>query len=361
MTPSRKTSNAIFATAAALALCLVAALGALAQKAPAQKPWDGPVSGPVRQAGKKITYISQDFKNGGISANYRSFSSAARELGWELTVVNGNSDTQTIRTAFEQAIHIRQDAIVLGGFQIDESLADVAERARQAKIVLVGWHAAAEPGPARDLFVNVATESSDVARMAADYVIQSTGGDIGVIIFNDNRFDVANAKTNGMKEVIQQCKRCRLLAVENIFISNAVRDVPDAVRRLNKTWGRAWTHTLAINDVYFDAMNVPLATIGREDIRNVAAGDGSNNALGRIKSGLSQQIATVAEPTGLQGWQLADELNRAFAGSPASGYVSKPILVTTQFLAHVGNAGIDEEIPYKQAYTAIWQGKRVDR
>jgi ribose transport system substrate-binding protein len=326
----------------------------------AAKWLDGPSSGPVRQPGKKVIYISQDFRNGGISANYRGFYSAAQELGWQLTLVNGNGDTGMIRAAFAEAIRSHQDAIVLGGFQIDDSLADMAQAARRANIVLVGWHAAAEPGPTKDLFVNVATESAEVARMAADYVIQSTQGTVGVIIFNDNRFAVANAKTKRMKEIIEQCKRCRLLSVENVLISNAAKEIPTVVPKLNKIYGRAWTHTLAINDAYFDAMNVPLASIGREDIQNVSAGDGSNIALGRIKSGRSQQVATVAEPTGLQGWQLADELNRAFAGVPPSGYVSKPILVTTQLLARIGGTGsVDHEIPYKQAYSAIWQGKPV--
>src|SRR5689334_6217921 len=138
----------LIAGTAALALCLVTLMMcAPSQAAPAQTPWDGPVSGPVRQAGKKITYISHDFKNGGISANYRGFSTAVRVLGWELAVVNGNSDTRTIRAAFEDAIRTGQDAIVLGGFQIDESLADVATKALQARIVLAGWHAAVEPGP----------------------------------------------------------------------------------------------------------------------------------------------------------------------------------------------------------------------
>lgn len=331
------------------------------QQAFAAKKWDGPASGPVKQAGKKVVYISQDFKNGGISANYRGFYSAAEKLGWHLTVVNGNGDQQTIRAALAAAIRSHQDAIVLGGFQVDESFADLIESAKRSNIVLAGWHAAAEPGPTKNLFVNVATDSAEVARIAAEYVIQSGTGNVGVIIFNDNRFAVANAKTKRMKEIIEQCKKCRVLSVENVLISNAAKEIPAVVPLLNKTHGRAWTHTLAINDVYFDAMNIPLISIGRTDIQNVSAGDGSNIALGRIRSGTSQQVATVAEPTGLQGWQLADELNRAFAGAPPSGYVSKPVLVTTQLLKKLGSASFDFEIPYREAYSAIWEGKPVER
>lgn len=353
--------STLFSNASVLALYLLIMAAAIAPPASATKPWDGPTTGPAKQAGKKVVYISEDLKNGGISANYRGFYTAVEVLGWQLTLVNGNGDRETIRNAFADAIRTRQDAIVLGGFQPDELRADSIASARRSNIVLVGWHAAAEPGPTKDLFINIATESAEVARKAAEYVTHSTTEKIGVIIFNDNRFAVANAKTRRMKEIIDACKRCRVLAVENILISNAAKEIPLLVPVLNKTYGRAWTHTLAINDVYFDAMNVPLISIGREDIQNISAGDGSNIALGRIRSGTSQQVATVAEPAGLQGWQLADELNRAFAGAPPSGYVSKPVLVTSELLKQIGGAGVDFDIPYREMYSAIWQGKPIAR
>ena len=61
---------------------------------------------------------------------------------------------------------------------------------------------------------------------------------------------------------------------------------------------------------------------------NVAAGDGSESAYQRIRA-KQYQAVTVAEPLNLQGWQLVDELNRAFAGETWSGYVSPLHVVTT--------------------------------
>jgi ribose transport system substrate-binding protein len=345
---------------AALLCAVMEILPVTTQHAYAATEWDGPTAGPPKQHGKKVLFISQDFRNGGISAAYRGFFLAALDLGWDVSVVDGKNDAQTIRERFAAAVQSHQDAIIVGGFQAD-AFTDMVELARKSNIVLVGWHAAAEPGPTRELFVNVATESAEVARMAADYAIRDGNGNIGAVIFSDNRFAVANAKTRRMKEIIERCQRCKVLEVDNIPISEANRDVPLAVPRLDKKYGKAWTHTLAINDVYFDAMNIPLLAAGRQDIRNISAGDGSNIALGRIRSGDSQQIATVAEPTGVQGWQMADELNRAFAGKPPSGYVSKPILATTASLSRLGGASIDADIPYKAAYQAIWEGKKLAR
>jgi ribose transport system substrate-binding protein len=254
----------------------------------------------------------------------------------------------------EEAVRSHQDAIIAGGFDVNE-FADVVGLAQRSKIVLAGWHAAAGPGSTKELFVNISTLPEDVAKIAADYMIATGKGHIGVVIFNDSRFAVANAKTNRMKEIVEQCQRCKVLDVENIPISSASLEIPSAVTRLDKLYGKSWTHSLAINDVYFDSMNVPLAQINRLDIRNISAGDGSSIAMGRIKSGRSQQLATVAEPTDLQGWQLADELNRAFAGAPPSGYVAAPILITTQSFNQNDPMDSDAGSPYRRAYREIWR------
>lgn len=354
--PARFVRSIASTTRIVCAAFFLTAISCPAQTLPAARPWDGPTSGPLAQPGKKIVFVSQDLRNGGITVVYRGFYTATLELGWDVAVVDGKGDPAVIRAKLDDAIRAQPDAIVFGGFQPDGTLADLITLAKRKKIVLAGWHAAEEPGPTGDLFVNIATGSASVVDMTVNYMIQTAQGNIGVIIFNDNRFAVANAKTKKMRELIAQCGRCKLLSVENIPISNADKEVPKVVPQLDKTWGRQWTHTLAINDRYFDVINYPLDQVNRPDIRNIAAGDGSNIALGRIRDGRSQQIATVAEPPGIQGWQLADELNRAFAGKPPSGYISKPILATTELLQRLGTTDVDAGIPYREAYKAIWKG-----
>ncbi|BBF84658.1 ribose ABC transporter, periplasmic ribose-binding protein [Aquitalea magnusonii] len=334
-----------------LLLVLSAAQGLAATAA---RNWDGPKDGPARQPGHYlVTYIAQDLRNGGIGGNYRAFASAARLLGWQIQVLDAQGDNLLLRKAFASAIASRSNGIILGGFEAASLSAELAQ-AQRAHIVLVGWHAAARPGVVPGLFYNISTDPQEVARSAANHVIQQSRGSAGVVIFNDARFDIANSKTRYMQEQIQRCSGCKLLAIENIPINSANQRMEGIVRQLNQRYGRQWTHTLAINDVYFDEMNYPLLHAGRADIRNISAGDGSSKAITRIRAGLSQQVATVAEPLGVQGWQLADEMNRAFANAKPSGYVSKPILLTRQLLQQLGNQEIDAGLPYQQAYRAIW-------
>ena len=78
-------------------------------------------------------------------------------------------------------------------------------------------------------------------------------------------------------------------------------------------------------------------------------------AFQRIRDG-QYQIATVAEPLHLHGWQTIDELNRAFAGEQPSGYVAPPHLFIK---ANIDQDGGDKNIfdpgnGYQEQYKKIW-------
>jgi ribose transport system substrate-binding protein len=310
---------------------------------------------PPAEGPRRVIFLAQDFRNGGITAVYRGFEEACRELGWTLRVINGGGDAATVRRLFDEAWQSGVDGIVLGGF--DE--ADIVDRltapSRHAP-VLVGWHASSRIGATAHLFANVSTDPAVVADMAAAFATQSSGTHTGVVIFNDSRFDIANFKTARMRDALARCGKCELLSIEDLPISAASKDMPAALERLQLRYGARWTHVLAINDVYIDSMYFPLAALGRRDVVAISAGDGSRTALSRIRSGRSQQLATVAEPTALQGWQLADELRRAFTGLPPSGVIAKPIAVTNELMLELGQQDIDATLPFRAEYRQQWAG-----
>ncbi len=342
--------------------CLSGVLILLAGSAWAQGMVQALPPGPPPQAGRTVVFIASDFKNGGVMGVFRGLEEAAQKLGWKIRLEDGRGQKATQAALLAQVLVTRPDGIVFGGFEPND-FADQVAVAKQNKIVLLGWHAAKEPGPTKELFVNLSTRPNDVARMAASFVIKhaiANQRQVGVVIFNDNQYAVANAKTEAMKQTIQTCqgyKGCAVLAVENVVISDAAGQMPAVVPKLIASHGAAWTYSLAINDVYFDEINYPLLLAKRHDILNVSAGDGSSKALGRIGAGVSQQVATVAEPLKMQGYQLADELNRALSGTPPSGFQSQPILVTTDLLKATGIRGIESALGFEAAYSAIWARK----
>ncbi len=321
-----------------------------------------PVNGPKAQAGKHVIFVAENFKNDGIVGVYRGLEAACRLLGWRLDIVDGAGKSDIQAQLLDAAVAAHPDAIVFGGFEPTHFDAQLAA-AQKARIVLVGWHAAKEPGPSPSLFVNVTTSTQDVGKLAADFVIlhaKAAGRKVGVVIFNDDQFAVADAKTQRMKETLEACAGyagCKVLATANVRIADADVRMADVASGLAGSFGLAWNYSLAINDVYFDQLDAWLARMKRQDVFNVSAGDGSAKAMGRIASGQSQQIGSIAEPLKLQGYQLADELNRAFAGASPSGFKSKPIMVTIDLLKAVGKHGVESNQGFEAAYANIW-GKK---
>lgn len=315
--------------------------------------WQGPTSGPKAQLNKSILFISQDSNNGGISTLYRHFQVATKHLGWQLLHKNGANDLGFIRRNIRASIN-DFDAVVLGGISLSSVTEEVAFAAQKG-VAIIGWHALAEPGSTDNLFVNIGTYSEDVADSAVGYIVKHSQHPAGVLILNDERFAVANAKTKKMASLIQKSQHSTLLDVVNLNLGSVKGHLGDVFNQLNEKYGQRWTHTLAINDSYFTSSNYLLKLIDRTDIQNISAGDGSFEAFSRIKSQNSQQVATVAEPFVVQGWQLADELNRAFAKQVPSGFVAKPILVTKESL-NCDNTlkNIIEYSEYQKHYLNIW-------
>lgn len=315
-----------------------------------------PLRGPTRNENKHVIYLADNNYNGGVNGVFRGLQQAIKCFGWQLRYVHAKGKESEVINQFRGAIMLKPDAIVLGGVNV-KTVQPLLLSAKSAGIVVAGWHAEASVGASSTLLTNITTDPELVASMAAQFVIDNSSGEVGVVILNDNRFDIANAKTAKMTLVLKNCARCSVLSVENVPLTESDDKMRDLVIRLNEQFGRRWTHTLAINDVYFDRINYPLRAINRLDIVNISAGDGSAKAISRIKSKRSQQVATVAEPLNQQGWQLTDELNRAFLHEPVSGDLSTPILITSDTVVQKDTTAGEKEskIVYKQKYRKIWK------
>jgi len=313
--------------------------------------WDGPRKGPVAQPGKKIIFIASDLRNGGVIGVKNGFMEAMRVLAWSVEVKDGGGDLTQMQKILKEALHSNFDGVVIGGFQAPSNL-----HHRHGKSpILVGWHSSAKPGHTDVLFANITTDPVVVARRTADVVQKVGSKKQGIVIITDNQFSIAQEKVRQIIEALSACKTCRVLSVEDVPIFKADLEVPNLVVQLDKRFEKKWTHTIAVNDIYFDHMNFPLKKIHRSDVFNISAGDGSQVAIGRVKGGGSQQVVTVAEPLLAQGWQIADELNRAFAGEKESGYVSKPITISKDLLDSSVGSAEEGTLDFRETYSSIWK------
>ena len=258
-----------------------------------------------------------------------------------------------------QAASLKPDGIILGTVDAMEQV-DVIREIAARGIKIVGWHALAKPGPVRDLpiFTNIATDPNDVGKAAAMFAVADSNGTAGVIIFSDPIYAIANAKTNAMIDIFRKCAGCSVLMVDNIHLKDIPATMPQRTAWLLQRYGRKWTYTLAVNDLWLDAMPpifIAAAIPGNGYPRSISAGDGSESAFGRIRKN-RYQIGTVAEPLRLHGWQAIDELNRAFAGQKDSGYSAPVHLVTSANITFDGGQQneFDPDNGYRDRYRNIW-------
>ena len=322
-------------------------------------PWAGPVSGPPAAPNKTVALLCEELRNGGILGVARGVQEAAKVIGWTVKVFDAAGTDAGRDRAAAEALAARPDAVVVVGADAREMQARLAPFAER-KIPIVGWHVGSRPGPVQGspIAVNVTTDPLQVARITAMAAIVGSGGKAGVVVFTDSRFDIATVKAHAMAEVIRGCAGCTLLEVRDLPISRAAELVPAATRELLDRHGARWTHALAINDIYFDHAVPELARAGRaeDSLALLSAGDGSSAAFMRLRARVFQ-VATVAEPLTLHGWQLVDELNRLLAGAPVSGYVVPVHLSTLQNIGFDGGSRhqYDPDNGYRDVYRRIWR------
>ncbi|MFJ1969377.1 substrate-binding domain-containing protein [Streptomyces sp. NPDC087903] len=317
-------------------------------------PWHGPTGGPRAVPDKTIVYVAQTMTNPGVAGAANGVREAAKVIGWNVRVIDGGGTPAGIQSAMSQALALDPAGIVVGGFDPNSTSQQVA-RADAAQIPLVGWHAVADPGPSRKprLFTNVTTEVGDVAGISAQWVIARSNGNAGVVVFTDASIPFAKRKSDLIREELATCAGVKLLSYENIPIQDASSRTPQEVASLLFRYQERWTHSVAINDLYFaDAAPAFRAAGagGSGPPSNIGAGDGDPSAFQRINN-QQYEAATVPEPLSQQGWQIVDELNRAFSGRTDSGYVA-PVHVSTA--ANSRGATSWNPTGYKEAYRKIW-------
>ncbi|MFG2550749.1 substrate-binding domain-containing protein [Streptomyces sp. NPDC048581] len=316
--------------------------------------WNGPTTGPAAEPGKTLVYVAQTMTNPGVAGAANGVREAARVIGWNVRVIDGGGTPAGIQAAMSQAVSVRPSGIVIGGFDPNSTLQQVS-RANAAGIPLIGWHAVAAPGPSTrpELFTNVTTRVDDVAAISAQWIIADSGGRAGAVLITDASIPFAKNKSELIRDELATCAGVKLLAYENIPIPDASSRTPRVIASLLSRFQSRWTHSVAINDLYFADAAPAFRAAGEKGSGppfNIGAGDGDPSAFQRINT-RQYQAATVPEPLSQQGWQIVDEFNRAFAGRPASGYVA-PVHITTADNSE--GATTWDPSGYQEGYRKIW-------
>jgi ribose transport system substrate-binding protein len=323
-------------------------------------PWTGPTTGPKAQPHKLVIYVSQDQRNGGAQGVGDGSQEAAKAIGWDFRLIDGQGSVAQHTSALNEAISLKPDGIILGTIDAKEQ-SPVVEHAVKLGIKVVGWHSAGEPGPVTDppVIVNITTDPQEVGKLAALYAVVDSNGTAEAVVIGDNLYAISTAKTDAAIAAIKASAGCKVLAFEDTPIADVAARMPQLATTLLTRFGKKWTYTIAVNDLWFDFMAPSLQSAGVDPSvgypRQISAGDGSVPAFERIRA-KHYQIGTVAEPLHLHGWMCIDELNRAFAGEKPSAFVPPPHLFIHANIDRDGgqNNIYDPENGYRDIYKKIW-------
>ena len=108
---------------------------------------------------------SQDQRNGGAQGVGDGAQEAAKAIGWDFRIIDGQASVAAAPTALNQAIALKPDGIILGTIDAKEQ-APVVRKAVGLGIKVVGWHSAGAPGPVKDppVITNITTDPDEVGK-----------------------------------------------------------------------------------------------------------------------------------------------------------------------------------------------------
>jgi ribose transport system substrate-binding protein len=322
-------------------------------------PWDGPKTGPAAQGKKLIALVNQDQRNSGGRAVLEFTEEAAKIMGWDTRTIDGQGTITGMTAAMNQAIALKPDGIALINIDAIEHAPEIAQ-ADSLGIKTVSWHSGATPGklPNSPIFTNVTTDPVEVGKAAGLYAVADSDGHANVITLLDNAYQIGVTKTDAVKAAVEGCKTCSMLDIYSSPWAEISARMAPFVRNSKAKYGDKWNYTICTNDIYYDFIAPELRSEGVKGDgppRNISMGDGSESAFQRIGKN-DYQIGVIAEAMRLDAFQIVDELNRAFAGQPPSGFVSPLHLLTPSNVnADRGKGGFyDPSNGYQRAYMKIW-------
>lgn len=330
-----------------------------AATAPGGGEWDGPTTGPKAAKGKTVVFVSLTQNSSGNNDASKGAGDAAAALGWNYSVIDGKGNATDSANALQQAIALKPDGIILGSIDPASNKAAL-DQADAAGIKVVSWHSTSAPGPVPEahIIVNVSTPPDQIAYLAGEYAVVHGNGMAKAEVISDRQYQIVITKSDAIEKAIAECDTCQLLSEDNGPFGEVPQRTPSLTNSLLQKFGADLQYMLTFNDVYFDFVVPTLKSAGVEPGNPpflISAGDGSESAYQRIRTG-QFQIATVPEPAYMHGWQLIDELNRAFNNEPPSGYVTGVHLVTKDNIdADGGDQNrYDPQNGYQDQYKKIW-------
>lgn len=285
-----------------------------------------PATGPKAVKGKRLFIISCYQLLDSCKIPSESAQAAAKEIGWETTVVDGGLDAGKESEGIKQAINLQADAIILVAIDCAPVQASL-QQAKQAGIILVGLFAfdcddesIANPGaPLFDYILRVgdlgpADSAITLGEVKAAYAIAKLDGKVVAINTTSPNHAVLQYVAKGFTQQMAKCKTCRIASTVSFsdedVLSGKLRDTLVTTLQSYPTTN---VIQVAVDAVFQIAVLPALADM--PEIMTLG-GEGMPANMDLIRSG--KETMAMAVPNEWAGWLGVDVVNRLLAGEKPS-------------------------------------------
>lgn len=313
--------------------------------AEAEKPitgWDGFGSPFKPPSGKKITLIECSSLGTGCVLTAEAAQDAAKEIGWESTIVNGKGDPTVWNAAIKNAVATNSDGIIL--FAISpEVIPDGIAAAEAAGIPVVS----ALIGPKPKGGAQTITDLSNTAeRFAAVVAVNNEDGK--TLILDAPEFQFIHEENEVLVEDLEGfCPSCESEVKAFDFATMATKlssQVASEVRA---------DPSISLIVAPFGAA-VPFVRQGLQQIGSDAQiiTEGETEVLESTGDGV--QLATIASSADWMGWESLDDLARLVTGEPVKETPLQTRLFTAENNDDIAAFLASEEFDFKAEYRKLW-------
>jgi ribose transport system substrate-binding protein len=328
------------------------------------KPPDATPRPAVR--GKKIAIISGGQSSPSSSVPVGGAAEAAKELGWDVTVLDMQLNPANGPRLVKEAINSDVDALVVNFdcLVAPNELADA--KARGIKIIsLYGFDCddqSAGPNNLKPLFTTVINyglpqvdtpkNTAGFGALLASAIIAGTDGKAKVISFTDPAITALRYVELGFTQQIQRCKTCELLETVT-FSSNELG--PSLQQKVTETLRRHPDAT-AIHTPYTAATLFGIAPAvvasGRVGSLMVVGGEGFTEDLDLMRTKKGVDALAIIDSI-WTGWAVIDSLNSTFLGEQPRPAGFGTILVDREH--NLPPSGpVRHNVDFKGVYRKAW-------
>jgi ABC-type sugar transport system substrate-binding protein len=170
--------------------------------------WEGPTD-PVTPPKKfKVAGVSCASVLEGCLTPLEGAEDAAKELGWEFEIYDGEGDPTVQAKRIQQAIQKGADAIILAAVE-GNSVKSALQEAEQAGIIIISTTNGTAPGE-QGYAVDTSPNVTAIGNAVADWMVVDSGGEAVVAPFVDREFQTNLDFSEGIEEELKKCSGCKI-------------------------------------------------------------------------------------------------------------------------------------------------------